>query len=82
MAILKTRNEKGEFVDIPSIVGEKGDKGDTGQDGKTPVRGTDFWTEEDIAAMKLHCNDYIDSQLGTINEQLASLTEKEIENEE
>ena len=33
--------------------GEKGEKGDTGAtgaagtDGKTPVKGTDYWTEED-----------------------------------
>lgn len=30
----------------------KGDKGDTGEDGYTPVRGTDYWTAEDIAAIK------------------------------
>lgn len=29
--------------------GEKGDKGDTGADGKTPVKGTDYWTSEDKA---------------------------------
>lgn len=41
--------------------GSKGDKGDTGAtgadgkngaDGKTPVRGTDYWTDSDIASMK------------------------------
>lgn len=34
--------------------GEKGDKGDTGEQGTagyTPVRGTDYWTEEDQAAI-------------------------------
>ena len=30
----------------------KGDKGDAGEDGYTPVRGTDYWTAEDIAAIK------------------------------
>ncbi|MED9913682.1 MAG: BppU family phage baseplate upper protein [Acutalibacteraceae bacterium] len=29
--------------------GEKGDKGDTGADGKTPVKGTDYWTAADKA---------------------------------
>lgn len=29
--------------------GEKGDKGDTGADGKTPVKGIDYWTPEDQA---------------------------------
>lgn len=32
-----------------SDVGLKGDKGDTGADGKTPVKGTDYWTEADKA---------------------------------
>lgn len=27
--------------------GDKGEKGDPGQDGKTPVRGVDYWTEAD-----------------------------------
>lgn len=59
------------------INGKDGVDGTNGVDGYTPVRGNDFWTEEDIKAMQLHCEDYIDSQLGTINEQLASLTEVE-----
>lgn len=32
------------------VQGEKGEKGDTGEqgaDGVTPVRGTDYWTEDD-----------------------------------
>lgn len=32
-----------------SDVGLKGDKGDTGADGKTPVKGIDYWTEADKA---------------------------------
>ena len=32
--------------------GDKGDKGDTGEDGYTPIRGTDYWTDEDIAEIK------------------------------
>ena len=31
--------------------GDKGDKGDTGSDGKTPVKGTDYWTSADRSAM-------------------------------
>lgn len=31
--------------------GDKGDKGDPGADGKTPVRGTDYWTDADKAAI-------------------------------
>ena len=48
--------------------GETGAKGDTGvqgpagTDGKTPVRGTDYWTEEDIATI----NTYIDAKVAEI----------------
>ena len=31
--------------------GDKGDKGDTGANGKTPVKGTDYWTAADKSAM-------------------------------
>lgn len=31
------------------LKGDKGDKGDPGADGKTPVKGTDYWTEADKA---------------------------------
>lgn len=49
--ILKIRNEQGKFIDIPSIVGP------AGADGKTPVRGIDYFTEDDI--------EYIINQVGT-----------------
>lgn len=45
--------------------GSQGPKGDTGaqgpagEDGKTPVRGTDYWTAEDIAEI----NAYIDAKI-------------------
>ena len=54
-----------------------GEKGEDGADGKTPVLGVDYWTESDKTEVKNYCNSYIDSRLGTINEQLASLTEVE-----
>ena len=34
-----------------NIKGPKGDTGPAGADGATPVRGVDYWTEEDQAAM-------------------------------
>jgi hypothetical protein len=48
---LEQAKASGEFK------GEKGDKGDTGSagaagaDGKTPVKGTDYWTAADRAAI-------------------------------
>lgn len=63
-----------EYVEAhkEELKGEKGDKGDTGApgadgndgaagaDGYTPVRGTDYWTADDIAEIQ----SYIDSQIG------------------
>lgn len=37
--------------------------GAPGVDGDTPVRGTDYWTAEDIAAIEAHCEDYIDTEI-------------------
>ena len=48
----------------------KGIQGENGQDGYTPVRGTDYWTEEDVATIQ----QYIDNQLVPINEELSTLT--------
>ena len=45
--------------------GEKGDKGDNGKDGAdgkdgySPIRGTDYWTPEDIAEIKTYVEDAI-----------------------
>lgn len=38
----------------------KGDKGEPGEPGYTPVRGVDYWTDED----KSEITYYIDSQIG------------------
>ena len=43
--------------------GDKGDTGDNGQDGYTPVRGTDYWTANDIATIEQYCADYIDQNI-------------------
>lgn len=66
------QGEKGE----QGIQGDKGEQGiqgiqgENGKDGYTPVRGTDYWTEEDVATIQK----YIDDQLVPINEELATLT--------
>ena len=31
-------------------------------DGKTPIRGVDYWTEDDVSAMR----EYIDRRLGVV----------------
>lgn len=35
-----------------SAVGPKGDTGPAGPAGKTPIRGTDYWTADDQQAIK------------------------------
>lgn len=57
--------------------GEPGPQGEPGKDGYTPIKGTDYWTEEEQKIMQNELQKYVDNQLGTINEQLASLTEVE-----
>ena len=60
-----------EYVTVhkEELKGDKGDKGDKGEqglqgdkgnDGYTPVKGTDYWTAEDIAEIQ----SYIDTQIG------------------
>lgn len=44
------QGEKGEQ-------GEPGPQGSAGADGKTPVRGVDYWTDEDIEAIKGYWED-------------------------
>ena len=43
--------------------GTNGQDGKNGQDGYSPVRGTDYWTENDVSEIKKHCDDYIDAQI-------------------
>lgn len=44
---------------IAGPAGPKGDTGDKGADGKTPARGTDYWTAADIAEIKGYVDDAI-----------------------
>ena len=45
----KLSDSNGKLQYNGSDVGLKGDKGDPGADGKTPVKGTDYWTAADKA---------------------------------
>lgn len=50
MAVLKVRNELGVFENVPTLRGPKGDRGEPGpqgEPGKTPVKGVDYYTDED-----------------------------------
>lgn len=52
------KGDKGE-------TGDKGEVGATGSDGYTPVRGTDYWTQDDVADIKDYIDDAVDSLSGT-----------------
>lgn len=43
--------------------GVNGTNGTDGQDGYTPIRGTDYWTESDIASIEQYCANYIDQNI-------------------
>ena len=56
MSIIKIRDANGKVYEIMALRGEpgpqgpKGDKGSTGEPGAqgySPIRGTDYWTEDD-----------------------------------
>lgn len=43
-SILRVRLDNGTVIDIPAIVGAPGKNG---EDGHTPVKGVDYYTDED-----------------------------------
>lgn len=43
--------------------GNPGKDGTNGQDGYTPQRGTDYWTNQDIAVIEQYCANYIDTNI-------------------
>lgn len=54
MSILRVRDAQGNVVDIPALVGPQGPPGPAGgvgADGKTPVKGEDYFTEADKSEM-------------------------------
>ena len=58
-AILRVRDQNGNVVEIPAIVGKDGKDGKDGLDGYTPVKGTDYWTAEDVAEIKGYVDEAI-----------------------
>lgn len=73
---------------MPNLKGEKGDKGDTGEQGvegkkgdkgDTPVKGTDYWTSDDISSIEKEVQAVIQPDIKAIQSDVAS-TKKEVEN--
>ena len=53
MAILRVKDDNGNVIDIPAIKGDN---------GYTPQKGVDYWTDADKAEIKA----YVDQQLGVV----------------
>ena len=68
------------YDDVSSMVGQpgpKGDKGDTGNDGAdgyTPIKGVDYFTQDDIETLGLATEQYVDEIVGDIDALLGELT--------
>ena len=56
---IKQSDASGDWSDAIPFKGDKGDTGATGADGYTPIRGTDYWTETDIAEIKAYIDEKI-----------------------
>ena len=46
--------------------GEQGIQGEKGADGTTPVRGTDYWTTEDVSTINQYIDTAVETAMGTI----------------
>ena len=54
----------------PGPQGEKGEQGEPGVNGKTPVRGVDYWTEEDKTEIVRSANNALERKIPTKTSQL------------
>jgi lysophospholipase L1-like esterase len=77
------KGEKGE-QGVQGEVGPKGDKGDKGDtgatgtkgtDGKTPVKGTDYWTQQDKEEIKEYVKDEIPRKISELENDTGFITE-------
>ena len=71
------KGDKGDPGDIgpQGPQGETGPAGEKGADGYTPVKGTDYFTESDIAQVRegFATTEYVDTKLGNIEDLLGGI---------
>jgi len=79
--VYKNENMKELLTSCFLSVGAKGTDGINGADGKTPIKGKDYWTEGDINEVQEYCNNLInDLADGFVNKVVMSSVEPEGEN--
>ena len=87
MALLRVRKPDGEIVEIASLPGAKGDKGDKGEQGPqgdkgdkgekgdVPVKGVDYYTEADKAALIAEIENEVTGDIETALDGILAIQE-------
>lgn len=57
---------------LASLKGEKGEQGEKGQDGKTPVKGTDYFTNEDKSKLTAEITESLKPELDKKQDKLTA----------
>lgn len=60
------------------LTGDKGDKGDDGASGYTPIKGIDYFTDNEIAEIKKNLQEEVNTQINEAKEQLTNIEEEGI----
>lgn len=63
MSTLYIKDGSGKWVAVPALPGPPGALGGQGDPGYTPIRGVDYWTAEDVAAIEAASQAYIADEL-------------------
>ena len=64
--VTKTKQDGKVHLTFSIPRGEQGEKGENGASGKTPVRGEDYFTEEDVSYFEQHLEETVNSHLGEL----------------
>lgn len=72
ITVTKTDGTSFTFTVKNGTKGSTGATGAAGKDGYTPERGTDYWTEADIATIQSYIDNKINTELSGINTLLGS----------
>jgi len=60
------------------LTGDKGDKGDDGASGYTPIKGIDYFTDNEIAEIKNNLQEEVNTQINKVNTQLTNIEQEGI----